>query len=147
MLLLKVPDFLCVDLRYSGNLCDYGGKYNQNLILKVSNIIMDVMERIDNAVKENDVIVFMKGTPKLPQCGFSSRTAQVLMSYGKPFAYINVIEDPEIFQNLPRYQDWPTFPQIYIKGELIGGHDIAMEMHENGTLKTAIEEAVGDAKA
>ncbi|MEE9338833.1 MAG: Grx4 family monothiol glutaredoxin [Methylococcaceae bacterium] len=100
---------------------------------------MDVMERIDSAVKENAVIIFMKGTPQLPQCGFSSRTSQVLMSYGVPFAYVNVIEDPEIFQNLPRYQNWPTFPQIYIKGELIGGHDIVAEMHENGELKTALD--------
>ncbi|HIQ07544.1 MAG TPA: Grx4 family monothiol glutaredoxin [Thiotrichaceae bacterium] len=105
---------------------------------------MDVMERIDKAVKENNIIIFMKGSPKLPQCGFSSRASQALMSYGKPFAYINVIEDPEIFQNLPRYQDWPTFPQIYLKGELIGGHDILMEMHENGTLQAAIEDAAGD---
>ncbi len=100
---------------------------------------MDVMERIDSAVKDNDVIIFMKGTPQLPQCGFSSRTSQVLMSYGKPFAYVNVIEDPEIFQNLPRYQNWPTFPQVYIKGELIGGHDITLEMHESGELKKALD--------
>lgn len=97
------------------------------------------MERIDKAVKENPVIIFMKGTPKLPQCGFSSRTSEVLMSYGKPFAYVNVLEDPEIFQNLPRYQNWPTFPQVYINGELIGGHDITLEMHENGELKKMLD--------
>ncbi len=107
---------------------------------------MDVMERIDSAVKENAVIIFMKGTPKLPQCGFSSRTSEVLMSYGKPFAYVNVIEDPEIFQNLPRYQNWPTFPQVYINGELIGGHDITLEMHENGELKTALDAANTDSE-
>ncbi len=100
---------------------------------------MDVMERIDNAVKEHSVIIFMKGSPKLPQCGFSSRTSEVLKSYGKPFAYINVLEDPEIFQNLPRYQNWPTFPQVYVNGELIGGHDITLEMHENGQLKEALD--------
>ncbi len=100
---------------------------------------MDVMERIDQAVKENPVIIFMKGTPKLPQCGFSSRTSEVLLSYGKPFAYVNVLEDPEIFQNLPRYQNWPTFPQVYINGELIGGHDITLELHENGELKKMLD--------
>lgn len=105
---------------------------------------MDVMERIDKAVKENPIIIFMKGTPKLPQCGFSSRTSEVLMSYGKPFAYVNVLEDPEIFQNLPRYQNWPTFPQVYVNGELIGGHDITLEMHENGELKKLLDSVETD---
>lgn len=103
---------------------------------------MDVMERIDQAVKENAVIIFMKGTPQFPQCGFSSRTAAAMKECGQPFAYVNILEDPEIFQNLPRYQNWPTFPQIYLTGELIGGHDILMEMHEKGELKPALETAV-----
>lgn len=102
---------------------------------------MDVMDRIDSAVKENPVIVFMKGSPKLPQCGFSSRVGQALLSIGKPFAYVNVLEDPEIFQNLPRYQNWPTFPQIYINGELIGGHDIVMEMMEKGEFQEMVNAA------
>ena len=103
---------------------------------------MDVMDRIDEAVKNNPVVVFMKGTPQLPQCGFSSRTAQALMSCGEEFAYVNVLMDPEIFQNLPRYADWPTFPQVYIKGELIGGCDITLEMAENGELQTMVKEAM-----
>lgn len=103
---------------------------------------MDVLERIDEAVKSNPVVVFMKGSPKLPQCGFSSRTAQALMGCGEEFAYVNVLTDMEIFQNLPRYADWPTFPQVYIDGELIGGCDITMEMFENGELQTAIKNAV-----
>lgn len=103
---------------------------------------MDVMDRIDEAVKNNPVVVFMKGTPQLPQCGFSSRTAQALMSCGEEFAYVNVLMDPEIFQNLPRYADWPTFPQVYINGELIGGCDITLEMHENGELQTMVKDAV-----
>ena len=102
---------------------------------------MDVMDRIKSAVDENPVIVFMKGSPKLPQCGFSSRTAQALMSVGEEFAYIDVIQDPEIFQNLPRFADWPTFPQVYVAGELIGGCDITLEMHESGELQTMIKEA------
>lgn len=102
---------------------------------------MDVMDRIKSAVDENPVIIFMKGSPKLPQCGFSSRTAQALMSIGEEFAYIDVIQDPEIFQNLPRFADWPTFPQVYVGGELIGGCDITLEMHENGELPTMIKEA------
>jgi monothiol glutaredoxin len=107
---------------------------------------MDVLERIDEAVKNNPVVVFMKGTPQLPQCGFSSRTAQALMGCGEEFAYVNVLTDPEIFQNLPRYADWPTFPQVYINGELIGGCDITLEMFENGELQTAVKEAVAARK-
>lgn len=103
---------------------------------------MDVMERIDDAVKSNPVLIFMKGTPKMPQCGFSSRASQALMQCGEEFAYVNVLSDPEIFQNLPRYADWPTFPQIYIGGELIGGCDITLEMFESGELQTAVKKAV-----
>lgn len=107
---------------------------------------MDVMERIDEAVKSHPVIIFMKGTPQMPQCGFSSRAAQALMQCGEEFAYVNVLSDPEIFQNLPRYADWPTFPQIYINGELIGGCDITLEMFETGELQTAIKDAVAHNK-
>jgi len=102
----------------------------------------EVLQRIDDAVKGSPVIVFMKGTPQMPQCGFSSRTAQALQSCGKEFAYVNVLMDPEIFENLPRYADWPTFPQVYIKGELIGGCDITMEMYQKGELQKMIDEAV-----
>jgi len=103
---------------------------------------MDVMERIDQAVKSNPVVIFMKGTPQMPQCGFSSRTAQALMECGKEFAHVNVLMDPEIFENLPRYANWPTFPQVYIKGELIGGCDITLEMYQKGELKKMINDAV-----
>ena len=102
---------------------------------------MDVLERIDDAVKNNPVIIFMKGTPQMPQCGFSSRASQALMQCGEQFAYVNVLSDPEIFQNLPRYADWPTFPQVYIDGELIGGCDITLEMLESGELQTAVKKA------
>ena len=102
---------------------------------------MDVMDRIKSAVEENPVIIFMKGSPKLPQCGFSSRTAQALMACGEEFAYVDVIQDPEIFQNLPRFADWPTFPQVYVAGELIGGCDITLEMFESGELPKMIKEA------
>lgn len=103
---------------------------------------MDVLERIGKIVNDNPVVVFMKGTPQLPQCGFSSRTAEALMACGKEFAHVNVLADPEIFQNLPRYADWPTFPQVYIKGELIGGCDITLEMFQKGDLQKMITEAV-----
>jgi len=101
---------------------------------------MDVLERIGKIVNDNDVVIFMKGTPQLPQCGFSSRTSEALMACGKEFAHVNVLADPEIFQNLPRYADWPTFPQVYIKGELIGGCDITLEMFQKGDLQKMITE-------
>ena len=104
---------------------------------------MDVLERIGKIVNDNPVVVFMKGTPQLPQCGFSSRTAEALMACGKEFAHVNVLADPEIFENLPRYADWPTFPQVYIKGELIGGCDITLEMFQKGDLQKMVNEAVG----
>jgi len=99
---------------------------------------MDVMERIDKVVKDNKVVVFMKGTPTMPQCGFSSRTAEALMQCGQEFAHVNVLMDPEIFENLPRYADWPTFPQVYVDGELIGGCDITLELFQKGELQKMV---------
>lgn len=106
---------------------------------------MDVLERIKQQVEENPIIIFMKGTPQLPSCGYSARTSQALKACGVPFAYVNVLADPEVFENLPRFANWPTFPQVYVKGELIGGHDITMELYQKGELKTMLEEAVGGA--
>ena len=90
----------------------------------------DVLDRIDEQVKGNKVMIYMKGTPQFPQCGFSGRTVEALKQVGK-----------EIFQNLPRYADWPTFPQVYVDGELIGGCDITLEMFESGDLKKMIDAA------
>ncbi|MCP4488828.1 MAG: Grx4 family monothiol glutaredoxin [Gammaproteobacteria bacterium] len=108
---------------------------------------MDVLERIQQQVEAHPVIIYMKGTPQLPQCGFSSRTAEVLKSLEIEFAFVNVLTDPEIFQNLPRFADWPTFPQVYVDGELIGGCDITLEMFESGDLenmaKAALEKKAG----
>ncbi len=108
---------------------------------------MDVMDRIKDAVESNPVIIFMKGTPQLPQCGFSSRAAQALMGCGEEFAYVNILTDPEIFENLPQYANWPTFPQVYINGELIGGCDITLEMFEKGELQKMVKEANGKPQA
>jgi monothiol glutaredoxin len=103
---------------------------------------MDVMERIDQQVKSSPILIYMKGTPQLPQCGFSARAAQALAACGVEFGYVNVLEDAEIFQNLPRYQNWPTFPQIYVNGELIGGCDIVVEMYQKGELQPLLQQAV-----
>ncbi|MEM6984980.1 MAG: Grx4 family monothiol glutaredoxin [Pseudomonadota bacterium] len=106
---------------------------------------MDVLEKIKDQVESNPVIIYMKGTPGMPMCGFSSRAVDALKQCEREFAYVNVIADPEIFENLPRYADWPTFPQVYIDGELIGGCDITLEMHASGELKTLVQEAVDKA--
>ncbi len=103
---------------------------------------MDVLDRIDQFVKSNPVLIFMKGTPQFPSCGFSSRASEALKACGVPFGYVNVLSDPEIFENLPRYRDWPTFPQIYVDGELIGGCDITLEMLDRGELQPLVEQAV-----
>ena len=102
---------------------------------------MDVLDRIKQQVTENPVVLYMKGTPSIPQCGFSSRAAEALKACGQEFAYVNVLADPEIFQNLPRFADWPTFPQVYVNGELIGGHDITLELFQKGELKPMLQEA------
>jgi monothiol glutaredoxin len=99
------------------------------------------MDRIKDAVESNAIVIFMKGTPQMPQCGFSSRTSQALAACGEEFAFVNVLADPEVFQNLPRYANWPTFPQIYISGELVGGCDITMELLQKGELQKLVKEA------
>ena len=102
---------------------------------------MDVLERIKQQVEGHPVVLYMKGTPQLPQCGFSSRAAQALQACEQEFAYVNVLADAEIFENLPRYADWPTFPQLYINGELVGGCDITLELYQQGELKKMVEAA------
>ena len=108
---------------------------------------MDVLDRIREQVESNPIVLYMKGTPQFPMCGFSSRAAAALQDCGVPFAYVNVLQDPEIFENLPRYADWPTFPQLYINGELVGGCDITLELHQNGELQKMVQEAVAAAEA
>ncbi len=108
---------------------------------------MDVMERIKQQVEGNPIVLYMKGTPQMPQCGFSSRAAQALQACGVEFAHVNVLADPEIFENLPRYADWPTFPQLYIGGELVGGCDITLELYQKGELQSMTKAAAQKAKA
>ncbi len=101
---------------------------------------MDIMERIKHAVESQPIVLFMKGTPQFPMCGFSSRVAQALKAVGAQYGSVNVLEDPEVRANLPRYSNWPTFPQLFINGELIGGCDIAMELYEKGELQQMVAE-------
>jgi monothiol glutaredoxin len=102
----------------------------------------DVMDTIREQVEGNNIIIYMKGSPDAPQCGFSARAVQCLMDCGELFAYVDVLANPDILDNLDRYANWPTFPQIYIKGELIGGCDIVTEMYEKGELQPLIKAAM-----
>jgi monothiol glutaredoxin len=102
---------------------------------------MDVNERIKKQLDTYPVLLYMKGTPDFPQCGFSAKTVSVLRAAGAKFAYINIFEDPEIREGLKSYANWPTFPQLYVNGELVGGCDIAVELYESGELKQILENA------
>jgi len=94
-----------------------------------------VAQKIDQVVKNNDIVLFMKGTPDFPQCGFSQRVAGILNSYEIPFSAVNVLLNNEIREGIKAYSDWPTIPQLYISAEFIGGCDIVCEMHEAGELQ------------
>jgi monothiol glutaredoxin len=99
------------------------------------------MERIKQIVESHPIVLFMKGTPQFPMCGFSSRTVEALKSVGASFHAVNVLADPEIRANLPRFSNWPTFPQLFIQGELIGGCDITLELQQVGELARITAEA------
>ena len=98
----------------------------------------DANARIKDIVTSNDVVLFMKGTPLFPQCGFSSKAVAILDHLGAPYETIDVLQDMEVRQGIKAYSDWPTIPQLYIKGEFIGGSDIMMEMFEAGELHQAL---------
>ncbi len=101
---------------------------------------METVEKIKQQIEENPILLYMKGSPKLPSCGFSSQASQALMSCGQPFAYVDILQNPDIRAELPNYADWPTFPQLWIEGELVGGCDIIIEMFQKGELQQLISE-------
>jgi monothiol glutaredoxin len=101
----------------------------------------DVRQRIEKLIAENPVVLFMKGTPQFPQCGFSGRVVQILDYLGAPVVGVNVLEDAEIRQGIKEFANWPTIPQLYIKGEFIGGADITTEMFQSGELAEALKSA------
>jgi monothiol glutaredoxin len=107
---------------------------------------MDVLETIKSQISENPIILYMKGSPNAPQCGFSMRASQALMECGQRFAYVDILSNPDIRSSLPGYANWPTFPQLWVGGELVGGCDIITEMHEKGELKPLIESAASSSE-
>lgn len=108
---------------------------------------METIERIKQQIEENSILLYMKGSPKLPSCGFSSQASQALMSCGEKFAYVDILLNPDIRAELPKYANWPTFPQLWIDGELIGGCDIILEMFQQGELQTLIKESAEKANS
>lgn len=108
---------------------------------------MEVNERIKEQLGSFPVLLYMKGTPDFPQCGFSAQTVGALKAVGTRFAFVNILEDQEIREGLKVYSNWPTFPQLYINGELIGGSDIAVELYESGELKELVDAAAPTATA
>ena len=99
-------------------------------------------EFIEETIKGNAVVLFLKGSPTSPQCGFSASAAGILTSYGKPYAHVNVLADPDIRDGVKQYSSWPTIPQIFIGGELVGGSDILRQLHESGELKELLAKAM-----
>lgn len=104
-------------------------------------VIMDIMEQIKSQIEQNPILLYMKGSPNQPMCGFSARTVQAVMECGQKFAYVDILSNPDIRANLPVYANWPTFPQLWVKGELVGGCDIVTEMFAKGELQPLLAEA------
>ena len=100
---------------------------------------MSIEAQIKEQITANPILVYMKGSPDAPECGFSSRACQILISYGKPFSFVNILINPEIRSNLPKVSNCTTFPQLFINGELVGGSDIMVELHENGSLQELMD--------
>lgn len=101
---------------------------------------MDTLTTIKEQISANAILLYMKGSPNQPQCGFSQRASQAVMACGKRFAYVDILQNPEIRAELPKYANWPTFPQLWVQGELVGGCDIITEMYDNGELKELLDQ-------
>lgn len=105
----------------------------------------ETIEIIKQQLADNPIMLYMKGSPKLPSCGFSARAAEILINCGEQFGYIDILQNPEIRAELPKYANFPTFPQLWINGELIGGSDILLEMYQSGQLQPMVKEAAAKA--
>lgn len=107
---------------------------------------MDTLETIKDQIANNSVLLYMKGDPNAPQCGFSAQAVQALMSCGERFAYVDILQHPDIRAELPKYANWPTFPQLYLQGELVGGCDIIVDMFQKGELQDMVKKAASESK-
>lgn len=102
---------------------------------------MSTIETIKEQISNNDILIYMKGSPNQPQCGFSAQSVQALMACGQRFAFVDILQNPDIRAELPKHANWPTFPQLWVKGELVGGCDIITDLHQSGELKKIIDAA------
>ncbi len=105
----------------------------------------EIITTIEKQIQDNPILLYMKGSPQSPQCGFSAQTVQCMVSCGQKFAYVDILSNPEIRSALPGYASWPTFPQLWVEGELVGGCDIITEMFESGELETLLDSAASEA--
>ena len=105
----------------------------------------DIQDQIAQQIADHPILIYMKGSPDQPRCGFSAQASQALMACGKPFAFIDILSNPEIRAQLPQYSEWPTFPQLFVQGELVGGCDIITEIYQSGELQTLINEVPEEA--
>ncbi len=103
-------------------------------------VFMQTLDKIKQQIGDNRIMLYMKGTPEMPQCGFSAQVVRILMACGEKFAYVDILENPDIRQELPKFANWPTFPQLYVDGELVGGCDIVTELYEKGELQTLVKQ-------
>ncbi|TBR38324.1 Grx4 family monothiol glutaredoxin [Marinomonas agarivorans] len=108
--------------------------------------MVSTIDTIKEQIENNSVLLYMKGTPRMPQCGFSAQSVQALMACGEKFAFVNILENPDIRAELPKFANWPTFPQLWVEGELVGGCDIIVEMANNGELEPLIKNAAGNSQ-
>ncbi|MGP1931271.1 MAG: Grx4 family monothiol glutaredoxin [Arsenophonus sp. ET-YP4-MAG3] len=108
---------------------------------------MTTIEKIEHQIKKTPILLYMKGSPKFPSCGFSAKAAKIISACGESFAYIDILENPDIRNELPKYTNWPTFPQLLIDGELIGGCDIIIDMYQQGELQKLITATVNKYRA
>jgi monothiol glutaredoxin len=126
---------------------DYGGAFKYNLAAAITEeFSMNVQDKIREQVEGNPIILYMKGTPQFPQCGFSGRAVQLLKNCGAQFASVNVLAEPEIREGIKQFGNWPTIPQLYIQGQLVGGSDIMAELYEKGELQKLVTAAQSGAK-
>tara|TARA_X000001036_G_scaffold236569_1_gene220699 strand:- start:220 stop:639 length:420 start_codon:yes stop_codon:yes gene_type:complete len=119
--------------------------FNINLLFEeVEFMSEEIITTIEQQIQDNPILLYMKGSPQAPQCGFSAQTVQCMVSCGQKFAYVDILSNPEIRSALPAYANWPTFPQLWVEGELVGGCDIITEMFESGELETLLDGAAND---
>lgn len=116
-------------------------------IMSEVNSKLDILDTIKEQVENHTILLYMKGSPDQPQCGFSAQVIQILKACGEKFSFIDILANPEIRANLPKYSEWPTFPQLFIEGELVGGCDIVTEMYQSGELQPLVKKAGEEAKS